>query len=270
MVVTNVGKEVMTTLEQDYQEYEDAGRIWGLVPQERIKQIKFERVSKDVIDRYLAIEDLTTSVSDVLDGLGIHGMVPASYLRPLTTGRKVVGPAVTIRNIVERKTPTQGYVDKETIKMSTRDIYYLSEPGDVLVTDTGGNLDVSNMGGQSCTVAQTKGLAGSIVWGAVRDAGSIRRIDYPVWSAGITPVTGKFRIEAVEMNGPIMIHDVRVQPGDLMIADDSGVGVVPFQHIEYVIDQVEKIARDEEHMAQLIRDDVPISELRPHFRKRYS
>lgn len=260
----------MSTLEQEYQEYEEAGRVWGLVPQERIKKIKFERVPNEVIQRYLAVPDLTTSVSDILDSLGIYGSVPASYLRPLQTGQKVVGPAVTIRNVVERKTPTQGYIDKDAIRMSTRDIYYLSEPGDVLVTDTEGNLDISNMGGQSCTVAKTRGLAGSIVYGAVRDASTIRDIDYPVWSSGVTPITGKFRIEAIEMNGPVRIHDVRVEPGDLIAADDSGVCVIPFEQVTYVIDQIEEIARDEAHTAQLIRDDVPLDELRPYFRKRYN
>lgn len=214
-------------VEAEYDEYLAAGRIWGLVDRNRIKKIKFPRLSPDIVKRYLAIDDLTTSVSDVLDSLGIDGAVPASYLRPLSTGQKCVGPAITIRNILERKTPTQGYVDKEPIRMSTRDIYYLAEPGDVLVTDTGGDLSISNMGGQSCAVAKTVGLAGSIVYGAVRDANTIRASGYPVWSCGVTPITGKFRIEAIEMNGPVTLHDVRVNPGDLMVADDSGSAWCP-------------------------------------------
>ncbi|MBK1789431.1 RraA family protein [Prauserella cavernicola] len=258
------------TLAAEYDEYLAEGRIWGLVDRERIKKIKFPRVSQNIVQRYLAVSDLTTSVSDVLDSLGIVGAVPASYLRPLAHGQKVVGPAVTIRNLVERKTPTQGYHDKDFIRMSTRDIYYLAEPGDVLVTDTGGDLSISNMGAQSCTVAQSRGLAGSIVYGAVRDAGSIRELGYPVWSCGVTPLTGKFRIEAIEMNGPVTLHDVRVEPGDLMIADDSGVCVVPFEHVEHVIDEIESIAAAEERMTNLIVEGAPISELKPLFRKRYS
>ncbi|MEU6641948.1 RraA family protein [Saccharomonospora sp. NPDC046836] len=258
------------TVAAEYDEYLAAGRIWGLVDRERIKKIKFPRVPQEIVKRYLAVTDLTTSVSDVLDSLGIAGAVPASYLSPLAQGQRVVGPAVTIRNLVERKTPTQGYVDKDFIRMSTRDIYYLAEPGDVLVTDTGGDLSISNMGAQSCTVAKSRGLAGSIVYGAVRDAGSIRELGYPVWSKGITPLTGKFRIEAIEMNGPVTLHDVRVEPGDLMVADDSGVCVVPFEHVEHVIDEIESIAAAEEKMASLIVEGAPISELKPLFRKRYS
>ncbi|MGO1561628.1 MAG: RraA family protein [Actinomycetaceae bacterium] len=257
-------------VQSEYDEYVEAGRIWGLVPRERIRKIKFPRVPKETIDRYLAIDDLTTSVSDVLDSLGIVGTVAASHLKPIGVGQKVVGPAVTIRNVLERKTPTQGYHDKDFIRMSTRDIYYLSEPGDVLVTDTGGNLDVSNMGGQSCTVAKTRGLAGSIVNGAVRDVSTIRELGYPVWSCGVTPLTGKFRIEAMELNGPVQVHNIRVEAGDLIVADDSGICCVPFEHVDRVIDEIERISTDEARMAELIVADAPLDQLRPLFRKRYT
>lgn len=174
-----------------------------------------------------------------------------------------------MRNIRARKTPTQGYVDKDFIKMSTRDAYYLAEPGDVLVTDTGGNLDISNMGGHSCTVAQSLGLAGNIVNGAVRDVTTIKNIDYPVWSCGKTPITGKFRIEAIEVNGPITLHDVVVNPGDLMVADDSGICVIPYDKIEYVLEQAQSIVNEEERMHDLIINKAPIDQLKTLFRKRY-
>ena len=132
--------------DKDYAEYEAAGRIWGLVPRERITKIKFPRVKKEIIDGYLSMDDMSTTVSDVLDGYGIDGAIPSSYLKPVIPGSKICGPAVTIRNIPVRKTPTQGAHDHDFIAMSTRDIYYIGEPGDVLVSDFGGNLDVSNMG----------------------------------------------------------------------------------------------------------------------------
>lgn len=159
----------------DYAEYEKAGRVWGLVPRERITRIKFPRVSKAIVEGYLALEDMTTTVSDVLDSLGIYGSIPSSYIKPIIPGSKLAGPAVTIRNIPVRKTPTQGAIDRDFIQMSTRDIYYLGEPGDVLVSDFGGNLDVSNMGGQSCTVGKSCGFAGNIVNGCARDVESVIR-----------------------------------------------------------------------------------------------
>lgn len=209
------------------------------------------------------------SVSDILDGYGIDGAIPTSYLKPVIPGSKIVGPAVTIRNIPVRKTPTQGAHDHDFIAMSTRDIYYIGEPGDVLVSDFGGNLEVSNMGGQSCTVGKSCGFAGNIVNGCCRDVSSIREMGYPVFSCGTTQVTGKYRMECVEMNGPITLCGKLVEPGDLMVADDSGVCIVPAELAEAVIEEAEKIAASEERMRQLIEEKKPISELRPLFRARY-
>lgn len=259
-----------TPIENDYEEYKKAGRIWGQVPMERIKKIRFERTSQEVIDKFLALEDLTTTVSDILDSLGLRGAVAGSFMKPLIDGRRMVGNAVTVRSIPERKTPTKGYADKDFIKMSTRESYYLGEPGDVLICDFGGNLDVSNMGGQSVTVAKSMGFVGAIVNGAVRDVSTIRSLDYPVWSAGVTPITGKFRMEAVELNGPVTVHDVAVYPGDLVVADESGVCFVPIGHVDEVLKQVKSVEAEEATMRDLINDKRPLDELRPLYRKRYS
>ena len=255
--------------DKDYAEYEKAGRIWGLVPRERITGITFPRPPKSVIEGYLSMEDMTTTVSDMLDSYGIDGAIPSSYLKPLAPGSKICGPAVTIRNIPVRKTATQGAIDHDFIAMSTRDIYYIAEPGDVLVSDFGGNLNVSNMGGQSCTVAKSCGLAGNIVNGCCRDVSSIRASGYPVFTCGTTQITGKFRMECIEMNGPVTLCGKRVEPGDLMVADDSGVCIVPQDICEDVLKQCLAIAESEERMRELIESKAPISELRPLFRARY-
>lgn len=267
-----LNREILETRrkrDEDYETYLKAGRIWGLVPKERITRITFPRLPQAVLDGFLAMDDLSTSVSDVLDKYGIKGAVATSHLRPVIPGKKVAGHAVTIRNIPVRKTTTQGAIDKDFITMATRDIYYLSEPGDVLVTDFAGNLDVSNMGGQSCTVAKSCGLAGSISNGAVRDVSSIRAMDYPVWACGTTPMTGKFRMECIEMNGPISLCGLLVTPGDLVVADDSGVCVVPYELAEKVLKECQDILASEEHMRQMIGAKASISELRPFYRKRY-
>lgn len=255
--------------DRDFEEYEKDGRIWGLVPRERITKIKFPRIPKDIIDGYLSMEDMTTTVSDVLDGYGIDGAIPTSYIKPVIPGSKIAGTAVTIRNIPVRKTPTQGAIDHDFIAMSTRDIYYIGEPGDVLVSDFGGNLEVSNMGGQSCTVGKSCGFAGNIVNGCCRDVSSIREMGYPVFSVGTTQITGKYRMECVEMNGPVTLCGKLVMPGDLMLADDSGVCIVPPEIAADVLKTCLSIASSEERMRQLIESKAPISELRPLFRSRY-
>ena len=255
---------------KEYEEYKALGRIWGGVPQESIKKIKYPRIPKSIVDEFMALEDLTGSISDVLDTLGINGAIPGSYLSPLTPGSKIAGTAITLRSIPERKTATKGLIDKDYIRMATRDTHYLAEPGDILVADFGGNLDISNMGGQSVAVAQSCGVVGAVVNGAVRDIPSFRARNFPAWSLGVTPITGKCRMQAVEINGPATLRDVLVEPGDLIVGDDSGVCVIPADKVNFVLEKCKSIIKEEEVMRELIDKDVPISELKPLYRKRYS
>ena len=69
-------EEMQTQRDADYETYKAEGRIWGIVPREKIVQIQIPRTSKEVIDRYYALEDMSTAVSDILDIYGIHGAVP--------------------------------------------------------------------------------------------------------------------------------------------------------------------------------------------------
>lgn len=256
-------------LEREYEAYKKQGKIWGGIDKERIKKIKFPRVGKNIVRQFLKLHDLTSTISDILDSMGLKGAIPATYLSPILPDRKMVGTAITLRSLPERKTPTQGYIDKDFIRMATRDVYYLAEPGDVFVADFGGNLDVSNLGGQSCTVAKSCGLVGAVCNGAVRDIPAIKALDYPVWCRGKTPITGKFRIEAIEINGSVSLYDVQVLPGDLIVADDSGVCVVPGDKVEIILEKLKSVLAEEAHMRKLTNKKVPISELKPFYRKRY-
>ena len=218
-------------VEKDYQEYLAAGRIWGLIPKERITKIKFPRLPKEKIDELLEYDDLVSAVSDILDKKGIRGIVSATHVPPVIPGKRIVGHAVTVRNLPIRKTTYKAYEDGDEIRFCTRDIYFLAEPGDILVSDSSGNMDCSNSGGITLAIAQHLGLSGFVVNGAVRDIETIRSIDFPVWSKGKTGISGKNHIEAIELNGPVCLHDILVEAGDLIIADDSGIAVIPWDMI---------------------------------------
>ena len=257
-------------LEREYEEYQKQDRIWGVVDKERIKKIKFDRVPKKFVDEFKALEDdVTGTVSDILDILGYRKVIPASFLKPIIPGKLLVGTAVTLRSIPIEKTVTKGLSDNDFIKMASRDVNYLAEPGDVLVGDCGGMTEMSSMGGQSVVSAKIRGLAGVVIDGAVRDVGTWKKYDLPCWCRGVTPMTGKCRIEAIEINGPVVINQAQILPGDLIIADDSGICAIPPQHVEYVLEQVKKILPDEEIMRELIEANASISEIKKLFRKRY-
>lgn len=261
---------VTEQIAREHAEYDRAGRIWGEVPPSRIRKLVFPRVPEEVRKAYLALTDLTTSVSDSLDAYGIHGAVSQTHLPNLLPGNRVAGTAVTLRNIPERKTPTQGSIDKDPIRMSSRECHYLSEPGDILVADFGGDLEASNMGGQSCLVAKMQGVAGAIVDGAVRDLNTIRDLGFPVWCRGGTPKTGKHRMEAIEINGPVTIHDVRVEAGDFVVADDSGICFIPPHLVKPILAEAQRTEAAESRSRQMIRERRPLTELKPLFRSRYN
>lgn len=227
-------------------------RLMGLIPIERIRAAMIPRPSPTLLQELLRYDGLTPSLSDILDSMGIRGAVPASWLRPVLPGKKIAGPAITLKYVPETLTPGQSFLEKHKAKLADRDAYALSEPGDVLVIDGGGLADISAMGGLSTLVAKKYGLAGNIVDCGVRDIGDIRTLDYPVWSRGVTPITGKFRFEALEINGPVVCCGIAVSPGDLVVADDTGVVFIPQRFIPTVVERAIEASQKEKQLIQAI------------------
>jgi 4-hydroxy-4-methyl-2-oxoglutarate aldolase len=235
-------------------------RLMGLIPLDRIATIQIPRPSAEVLARYKALEDPTPLIADALDALGLNGIVGASVLRPVNPGRAIVGPAVTLRYAPERVQPAHGFAQNMRPGLADRDAYAVAEPGDVAVFDAGGR-EVSCMGGLSTTVAHNRGMAGVVVWGGVRDVATMRHFDFPVWSAHVTPRSGKFRLEAVELNGVVDCADVQVRPGDLVVADDTGVVVIPSDRVEEVLALAEAAAALEVQVVDLLARNADLAEL---------
>ena len=203
----------------------DKKRLTGRIAAENIKLMAVPRPPQGAVARFLALGDPTGIISDTMDELGIpSGVIGASVLRPTIPGKTIVGPALTLRNILQRIDPLQGARDHVN-RMAEFEAHNLAQQGDVLVIQGVANL--SNMGGISAQTGKRQGEVGAIVQGGVRDIAHSRAVGYPVWSTDITPVTGKWRLETVEINGPIQIGEVRVSPGDLVVADDTGVCFIP-------------------------------------------
>ena len=120
---------------------------------------------------------------------------------------------------------------------------------------------MSNMGGISAQTGKRQGEVGAIVMGGVRDIAHSRAVGYPMWSSDITPVTGKWRIQTVEINGSIQIGEVRVEPGDLVVADDTGVCFIPRDIVLEVLECAEKKAKAEEVRCKAIDDGIPVPDI---------
>jgi len=213
-------------------------KLTGRVPAEAIRTLTLQRLPPDVLQRFAALDDLTGTVSDAMDNLGLFGAIPASVLTPTLPGKRMVGQAVTVRNVERTESPTRNAASGLG-KMGEHEAYNLAEPGDVVVIE--GLSGVSNMGGQSASVAHRAGCAGAVIEGSFRDPQASRERGFPIWSRGVTPITGKWRLETVEINGCVRIAGIAVNAGDLVLADEAGVVFVPFAHAHAVLDHAEKI-----------------------------
>src|SRR5688572_16193935 len=210
----------------------------GRLPREAIRALELAPIDNDSIEAYKALTDLTGTVSDAMDELGIVGVVPACTLPPVNLGTRIVGRALTVRNI-QRTAQIHKAAQEKTNTQGESEAHNLAEPGDVLVIE--GVMGCSNMGGQSATIAKRQGFVGAIVDGTVRDPEQYRGMGWPVWCKGFTPITGKYRMQTVEVNGVVQVCDVQVKPGDLVCADEAGIAVVPREQAAAVLEVARKI-----------------------------
>jgi len=231
-------------------------KLTGRIAADRIRMTSTPKPPQGAVERFIALGECTSLVSDVMDELGIEeGAIGASVLRPTIPGKLMVGQALTVRNIRRRIDP---FVAAKTNAngMAEFEAHNLAEDGDVLVIS--GVSGVSNMGGISALTGQRQGERGAVVMGGVRDVRHSRTIDYPVWASEVTPITGKWRIETVEINGEIQMGNVRVNSGDLVIADDTGVVFVPRDRIMDVLELCEKKKKGEDTRIGSINQGVPV------------
>jgi 4-hydroxy-4-methyl-2-oxoglutarate aldolase len=233
-------------------------KLTGKIAAERIRMIETPRPPDGIIEGFRALGDATGIVSDVMDELGIPGVIGASVLKPILAGARIVGPALTVRNIIQREHVYET-ARRHVNKMAEFEAHNLARPGDVVVID--GMPAISNMGGISAQTGKRQGEAGAIVFGGVRDIAHSRRVGYPVWATEVTPVTGKWRIETIEINGEIEVAGIRVAPGDIVLADDTGVCFIPRARASEVLELAKQKSAAEDAKCKAIDAGVPVADL---------
>ena len=193
----------------------------------------------------------TSTLGDILDGMGLEGVI--SGLRPMKGGTVLVGPAVTVKQ-VSGVLGTYGIEDFPIGRV----IDY-GKPGDVLVFDNGGK-EISTWGGLASTAAKIRGIEGVVIDGACRDTDQIVELGFPVFTRHITPTTGKARIKMLEVNGIIQCGGIRIRPGDIIVADGTGIVVVPRENAHDILEKAQEAEKAEEHFVEQLKRGKTFSE----------
>lgn len=230
----------------------------GKIPRDAIQLLEIQRYGRAIIDKFLELEDLTGTVSDALDELGFETVVAGCELPPNIASARIVGPALTLRNVVQRDSPFKGARERVS-KMAEIEAHNLAEPGDVLVIE--GVTGFSNMGGLSASIAHRQGEIGAVIDGSIRDVQQARELGFPIWSRGPSSITGKWRLETVSVNDTVTVHGVQVRPGDLVVADEGAICFVPRDAVDAVLKRAHEIAAGEAKRYADIRAGVPVPEL---------
>jgi RraA family protein len=143
-----------------------------------------------------------------------------AQLRPMHREGVLAGPALTVKCRPGDNLMLHHALD-------------IAQSGDVIVVDAGGDLTNALIGEMMTAYAEKKGLAGIIVYGAVRDSRSIRENLLPVFALGVTH-RGPYKDGPGEVNTAISLNGMVIEPGDMMLGDDDGVVCVAYEDVEDV------------------------------------
>jgi RraA family protein len=126
----------------------------------------------------------------------------------------------------------------------------LAQAGDVVVVDVQGELTNSIMGELMALWAKKRGIGGVIIDGAIRDIGALKKMDLPIYAAGVTPA-GPYKDGPGEINVPVACGGVVVHPGDILIGDEDGIVVINPSDADFLLEKAKAKSRMEQ---QVIKD----------------
>jgi RraA family protein len=176
----------------------------------------FARPPRDLLESFTEVQ-----VADLSDQMNRLYAVTADIKPVASSEHRVIGPARTVRV----------YPGDNLMVHKALDI---AKPGDVIVIDAHASTLNAVLGDMICTKAKHRGIAGFIVDGYVRDVEDLVDRDLPVFARGATPV-GPLHRGPGEINYPICCGGVVVQPGDIVVADNSGIVILPMAHAASVL-----------------------------------
>lgn len=204
--------------------------------------------AKPYIERLMQLD--TCAVSDALDALERDGTVVG--VGPMSVRGRIAGEAVTVQLGAPDNRESKSHLGAAAIDSAG--------PGNIIVI-ANDLPEMSGWGGILARAALTRGIAGTIVDGAVRDIDEAADIGYPVYARSATPRTARGRVIQTDWNCRLTFGGVDVSPGDLVLADGNGVVFIAAVDAEQIIATAEKIAAKEKRMSQAVEKGLSVAQV---------
>ncbi|MFI6417355.1 RraA family protein [Streptomyces sp. NPDC050842] len=177
-------------------------------------------------------------------------------LLPVKHHHKIAGPALTVNLSIDDLVDCMPVLAR-------------AQPGDVVVVACHGTTRTAMWGGLMSTLSRQIGLAAGIVDGAIRDVDEIRDLDFPVWYRSTvprpSPTAVHDRTEPVQVNVPVVIDGQVINPGDIVVADENGIAVVPQGEAETVLAHTRMNIDRERVIREKISSGLSVAELIAEF-----
>ncbi|MBQ2896506.1 MAG: RraA family protein [Oscillospiraceae bacterium] len=194
----------------------------------------FERPNPALVERFRNLP-----VANIDDSMNRTAAVDPA-IKPLNKA-KLLGPAFTVRV-------------PEGDNLMFHKAMDMAKPGDVIVIDAGGDGKRAIFGALMISYCKARGIAGAIVDGAVRDAGELSEMDFPVYARSITP-NGPYKNGPGEINTPIAFGGKVVCPGDIIVGDEDGIIVIKPEDAEFIADKADKVLDMENGIMKKIQEE---------------
>lgn len=213
------------------------------------------QVDRELVARFVAMANVMSLSCVVSDALERSGTLRTD-IKPKGADKKIIGTALTVQ------LAAGDIVD-------CLEVFTVAKPGDVIVIDAFGETETSIWGGLMTGLAKNAGVVGAVIDGSCRDTDEARFLDFPVSAKASGPrqahtaLSG--RREPIAINVPISCGGVMIYPGDLIVADEIGVAVVPHARMDTVYERAQTIARNEASMRELILQGATFQDLLAKF-----
>ena len=193
------------------------------------------------------------SVADAMEQLYGQRAYMSHEMRPVFK-TKFAGPAVTV--LLKKEEHKEGAAASQGML----DAIDNAKPGSVYVMVLDDGADFAGIGGLMATAMKYRGLAGAVIDASVRDTPQIHKLQFPVFSRGVVPSTTINHYRFVGGNIPVKCAGVTVNAGDIVVADEDGVAVVPQARAAEVLKKAQDLDNTEHSMLPFIEKFRSIKE----------